>query len=79
MHMAKGGPGTVEQQYFLTPAPIYGFDPQYKRDQLSLEGSYEIINNLQIRLSHSIYQMQPLLRNSLTTNQTSIGIQFSAF
>ena len=79
MHMAKGGPGTVEQQYFLTPAPIYGFDPQYKRDQISLEGSYEIINNLQIRLSHSIYQMQPLLRNSLTTNQTSIGISFTAF
>jgi len=69
----------VVDEYFLTTAPIYGFDPQYKRDQLSLEGSYEIINNLQIRLSHSIYQMQPLLRNSLTTNQTSIGIQFSAF
>lgn len=79
MHMAKGGPGTVEQQYFLTPAPIYGFDPQYKKDQFSIEGSYEIINNLQIRLSHSVYQIQPLLRNSLITNQTSIGIQFSAF
>ena len=79
MQMAKGGPGTVEQQYFLSPGPIYGFDPRYKRDQLSLEGSYEIINNLQIKLSHSIYQMHELLRNSLTTNQTSIGIQFSAF
>jgi len=79
LHMAKGGAGTVEQQYFLTPSPIYGFDPQYKRDQISFEGSYEIINNLQIKLSHSIYQMHELLRNSLTTNQTSIGIAFTAF
>jgi hypothetical protein len=79
MLMAKGGQGTIEQQYFLSPAPIYGFDPQYKRSQLSMEASYELINNIQIKLSHSMYQMHPLLQNKVNSNQTSIGIAFSPY
>ncbi len=77
--MSKGGPGSIEQQYFLTPSPVYGFDPQYKTRQLSAEISYELYNNVQFKINYTNYQMHPLLRNINTSNQLNIGMVFSPY
>lgn len=77
--MTKGSLGTVEQQYFLTPTPVYGFDPQYKLSKISLETSYELYSNVNIQIGYSRYQATPNLQKSVTSNQVNIGLVFSPY
>jgi len=77
--MKKGGLGTVEQQYYLTPTPVYGFDPQYKTSKISLETSYELYSNVNILVGYSRYQVTPNLQKSVTSNQVNIGLVFSPY
>ena len=77
--MAKGGLGTVEQQYFLTPTPVYGFDPQYKSSKISFETSYELYSNLNIIVGYSRNQMKPNLQKSFTNNEVNMGFVFSPY
>ena len=77
--MKKGGLGTVEQQYYLTPTPVYGFDPQYKTSKISLETSYELYSNVNILFGYSRYQVTPNLQKSVTSNQFNIGLVFSPY
>jgi len=77
--MAKGGAGSIEQQYFLTPSPIYGFDPQYKTNKFSFESSYELYSNVNILFGYSAYQMKPLLQNPITSDIVNIGLVFSPY
>jgi hypothetical protein len=77
--MKKGGLGTVEQQYYLTPTPVYGFDPQYKTSKISLETSYELYSNVNILVGYSRYQVMPNLQKSVTSNQVNIGLVFSPY
>jgi hypothetical protein len=77
--MAKGGAGSIEQQYFLTPSPIYGFDPQYKTNKFSFESSYELYSNVNILFSYTAYQMKPLLQNPITSDMVNIGLVFSPY
>ena len=77
--MAKGGAGSIEQQYFLTPSPIYGFDPQYKTNKFSFESSYELYSNVNILFGYSVYQMKPLLQNPMTSHMVNIGLVFSPY
>jgi hypothetical protein len=77
--MAKGGAGSIEQQYFLTPSPIYGFDPQYKTNKFSFESSYELYSNVNILFGYSAYQMKPLLQNPITSDMVNIGLVFSPY
>ncbi len=77
--MAKGGAGSIEQQYFLTPSPIYGFNPQYKTNKFSFESSYELYSNVNILFGYSAYQMKPLLQNPITSDMVNIGLVFSPY
>jgi hypothetical protein len=77
--MAKGGAGSIEQQYFLTPSPIYGYDPQYKTNKFSFESSYELYSNVNILFGYSAYQMKPLLQNPITSDMVNIGLVFSPY
>ena len=77
--IAKGGAGSIEQQYFLTPSPIYGFDPQYKTNKFSFESSYELYSNVNILFSYTAYQMKPLLQNPITSDMVNIGLVFSPY
>jgi hypothetical protein len=77
--MAKGGAGSIEQQYFLTPSPIYGFDPQYKTNKFSFESSYELYSNVNILFGYSAYQMKRLLQNPITSDMVNIGLVFSPY
>ena len=77
--MKKGGLGTVEQQYYLTPTPVYGFDPQYKTNKFSFESSYELYSNVNIVFGYSAYQMKPLLQNPITSDMVNIGLVFSPY
>ena len=77
--MAKGGAGSIEQQYFLTPSPIYGFDPQYKTNKFSFESSYELYSNVNILFGYSSYQMKPFLQKPITSDMVNIGLVFSPY
>ena len=77
MLMGKGGQGTIEDQYFAQPQPIFGFDPKYKRTQFGLEAYYELFNNIQCRFSHIITTQKPYLQGSTEQTTTSLGFIWS--
>ena len=77
--MAKGGAGSIEQQYYLIPTPTYGFDPQYKTNKLSVESSYELYSNVNIMIGYGWYQIKPHLQNATATHQFNIGLVFSPY
>ena len=79
MHMAKGGQGSVEQQYFGQPQLKFGYDPIYKITQIGLEAYYELFNNLQLRLSHIRTAQWLNLQKGTSNTITSIGIIWSQF
>lgn len=56
----KGGPGTIAQQYFAEPQPIFLFDKQFDRTDITGSISYEWINNLTIHASGSLTQLKPV-------------------
>ncbi len=73
----KGGPGTVDQQYFQQPQPDFLFDLQNKRQEWLISTSYEWFNKLSLRgyLSHLRTQDHTSGR-SYTERLLNIGITY---
>lgn len=44
--LRKGGPGTIDQQYFQEPQPAFLFDLQLKQEEWHFQCTYEWYNNL---------------------------------
>ena len=79
MYSFKGSEGTVEQQYFAEPQPSFGFDPQYKLNQMGMEGYYQLYNNFQFKFSIINTAQTPYLKASKAFTVSSIGFCWSAF
>ena len=79
MYSFKGSEGTVEQQYFAEPQPSFGFDPQYKLNQMGMEGYYQLYNNFQFKFSIINTAKTPYLKASKAFTVSSIGFCWSAF
>lgn len=59
-HIRKGGPGTLDQQYFQQPQPSFLFDPQYRRNNWYAEAVYHCLPGFQLFAN---------INNSRSTNQ----------
>jgi hypothetical protein len=79
MYMSKGGLGTLEQQYFAVPQPVFGFDPQYKRTKLGIEASYSLWNNVHFKLSCSNTYQKPNQGATKELPEASLGVYWNKF
>ena len=73
----KGGPGTVDQQYFQQPQPSFLFDLQNKQKEFAARFTYELINNLNLNAFYSSISEDnrvSLLKTTVTT--FSLGFNF---
>ncbi|MXV51722.1 hypothetical protein GS399_12125 [Pedobacter sp. HMF7647] len=73
----KGGPGTLDQQYFAEPQPDFLFDHQKDINRFNAVVSYELINKLYIRAAITIDKQKDYV-NSVTTTpkQAQLGISY---
>jgi len=73
----KGGPGTVEQQYFQQPQPPFLFDFQNSQKEFYTHFSYDLINNLTLNAFYSSLTTDNQATLQKTTNKTvSIGFSY---
>ncbi|HUH33217.1 MAG TPA: capsule assembly Wzi family protein [Daejeonella sp.] len=73
----KGGPGTLEQQYFQQPQPKFLFDKQKENLMLRLSVNYEIINNLQIKSALLITTEESIdLPSPAKTREFQLSVSF---
>jgi hypothetical protein len=73
----KGGPGTINQQYFQQPQPDFLFDLQMKQQELYTRFSYELINNLTLNAFYSSLTQDNRVSLQKTTIQTmSVGFTY---
>ena len=79
MLMDKGGPGTIQDQYFGSPQLKYGYDPIYKRNELGLEAYYELYNNVQFKFSHINTSYLYRLQKGTSYTVTSLGFIWANF
>ena len=79
MLMDKGGPGTIQDQYFGSPQLKYGYDPIYKRNELGLEAYYELYNNVQFKFSHINTAYLYRLQKGTSYTVTSLGFIWANF
>jgi hypothetical protein len=79
MLMHKGGPGTIQDQYFGTPQLKFGYDPIYKRTEIGLEAYYEMYNNVQFKFSHINNAYLYYLQKGTSYTVTSLGFIWSNF
>lgn len=79
MLMDKGGPGTIQDQYFGSPQLKYGYDPIYKRTELGLEAYYELYNNVQFKFSHINNAYLYRLQKGTSYTVTSLGFIWANF
>ena len=79
MLMHKGGPGTIQDQYFGTPQLKFGYDPIYKRTEIGLEAYYELYNNVQFKFSHINNAYLYHLQKGTSYTVTSLGFIWSNF
>lgn len=73
----KGGPGTLDQQYFQQPQPTFLFDPQNHQKEWFAKVSYEWINRLYLNSYYSSLSYQNDT-NGMTSKQHvfSIGMSY---
>ena len=79
MLMDKGGPGTIQDQYFGTPQLKFGYDLIYKRTELGLEAYYELYNNVQFKFSHINSAYLYRLQKGTSYTVTSLGFIWANF
>jgi hypothetical protein len=79
MLMDKGGPGTIQDQYFGSPQLKFGYDPIYKRTELGLEAYYELYNNVQFKFSHINSAYLYRLQKGTSYTVTSLGFIWANF
>lgn len=79
MLMDKGGPGTIQDQYFGTPQLQFGYDPIYKRTELGLEAYYELTNAIQFKFSHINTAQWYHLQKGTSYTVTSLGFIWAHF
>jgi hypothetical protein len=72
----KGGPGTLDQQYFGVPQPVFLFDKQFERTDFTASLRYEWINSLYLFTSATLSKMAPVNSPSYTDRVIQTGIQF---
>lgn len=73
----KGGAGTVDQQYFQQPQPVFLFDLQNKKQEFLARFSYELINNLNLNAFYSSLSLDNRITLQKTTNTTfSFGFSY---
>lgn len=73
----KGGPGTVEQQYFQQPQPSFLFDFQKKQKEFLAQFSYELTNNLSLNAFYSSLTEDNRVTLQKNTNKTfSLGFTY---
>lgn len=72
----KGGPGTIDQQYFQQPQPPFLFDLQSKRNEWLVNVSYEWLNKLYLRGSFSQWSSKDY-GTGLTKNEHTLNLGFS--
>jgi hypothetical protein len=79
MLMHKGGPGTIQDQYFGTPQLKYGYDPIYKRTELGLVFTYELFNNIAFSLNCIHVNQKPVKTATTNSTELSVGICWNKF
>jgi hypothetical protein len=73
----KGGPGTLDQQYFQQPQPPFLFDLQDTQKEWFFQSSYEWINNLYVTGNISSLQVNDAVSGKTTRNNTvSLGFVY---
>jgi hypothetical protein len=79
MLMDKGGPGTIQDQYFGSPQLKFGYELIYKRTELGLEAYYELYNNVQFKFSHINSAYLYRLQKGTSYTVTSLGFIWANF
>lgn len=76
-YLRKGGPGTIDQQYFQQPQPAFLFDLQVKQQEWLFQCSYEWYNNLYLTgyytYTHNRYPAAPA---TITDRSLYLGIRY---
>ncbi len=73
----KGGPGTLDQQYFQQPQPSFLFDPQNHQKEWFAKVSYEWFNRLYLNSYYSSLKYQDDTNGSTRKQQVfSIGMSY---
>lgn len=76
-YIRKGGPGTIDQQYFAEPQPPFLFDYRFNQTELYLNLSYQWIPNLYFNFSVSALQQNNKITAQKTNNNTvNVGISY---
>lgn len=68
-HIRKGGPGTLDQQYFQQPQPSFLFDPQYRRNNLYGEAVYHCMPGFQVFANFTHSRTTNQQNNTSTTDK----------
>jgi hypothetical protein len=74
MKIRKGGPGTLEQQYFQTPQPPFLFDYRYMREMISGIVDYECLNNVFLKFRIDLTERLPANGLPESGRAASIGL-----
>lgn len=72
----KGGTGTIQDQYLSEPQPSFLFDYQYKRNDLFVKASYELINNFYLIGSYQYSVQAPTASASTKRSTIQVGITY---
>ncbi len=76
-HIRKGGPGTLNQQYFQQPQPPFLFDLQAKQTDLQFNVSYEWLNRLNLYGQFNAQQVKNYVSNTSASNkQVTLGVRY---
>lgn len=76
-YLRKGGPGTLDQQYFQQPQPPFLFDLQAKQSAMDLQVTYEWINRLNLYGIFNSWNTRSYPANTQqTTNQFTFGVRY---
>ncbi len=77
--LRKNGEASIEAQYFATPQPKFGTDPQYNRTKMGLHAQYELWNNLILNLGYAKTFQKPTIGNGKWFTDASFGICWNKF
>ncbi|RFM26652.1 capsule assembly Wzi family protein [Deminuibacter soli] len=73
----KGGPGTIDQQYFAEPQPPFLFDRQFSTKEWLFQCSYQWIHNLYLQGYLNLYNENNQVTGLRTKQQIlHLGIQY---
>jgi hypothetical protein len=76
-YIRKGGAGTLDQQYFQEPQPIFLFDLQTKQNEWYMQANYQWIPNLYLNASFRAQQTNNMVNGAKINNQfLHLGVVF---